>query len=49
MKRNILGAALIQFVLGAASLYAQPKTRAAEIDEARREKVARAPRRLTVL
>ena len=41
MKRTILGAALIQFVMGAASLHAQPKTRAEEIDEARREKIAR--------
>ena len=41
MKRTILGAVLVHLVLGAASLSAQPKTRAEEIDQARREKIAR--------
>ncbi len=41
MKRKILGAVLIQLTLGAASVQAQPKTRAEEIDLARREKIAR--------
>ena len=41
MKRTIFVPVLIQFVMGAASLYAQPKSRAEEIDQARREKIAR--------
>ncbi len=41
MKRTIFGVVLLQLTLGAASLYAQAKTRAEEIDLARREKIAR--------
>ncbi len=41
MKQKVLGALLIQLLLGAASVDAQPKTRAEEIDIARREKIAR--------